>query len=614
MMALERQGVEIEIASIHAPPTSFRHAAPADLKGEIFYAPPQPILKLWEDAARRDGRWPAALIAEHEQRYGADCKASLRARNALLFADRFRRQGIQHVHAHFANRAAHTAIFIKKLSGIPFSLTAHAQDFMVELGSNKELFREMCREAAFVVAVSEYSQKLLCELCPESRDKIIHLYNGIDLDRFECAPPPEDGGDLRILSVGRLIEFKGFQHLIAACSRLRDRGVPFACQIAGEGPMRDVLEQQIARAGLDVQVRLIGVVPQEEVARLLAACDVFVLACTVDGSGAYDVLPTVILEAMAAGRPVISTRLAGVPEMVADGENGLLVSPGSEEELANAIAIMAGDSALRRALGHAGRVRAEATFKVEHTSALLKEAFAKTLAPTGLKMSSDSVEPVALLYLVDQWPQAAGSAMEEELSQARADGTPMKVYACRTGSMLALEPNVGGSTFQEIEFLPEDVVLEAEWTERQAEAAKMEDWRAELGSDLTRQVFLEHARYAVYLLKVARRLDVRHVHAGSSRALLCAWLLRKMRGQLTLSASFENTLALPLSCVQKLSAYCVGGRLGEPEANLPRGAMPAFARAQPAGILQRVSRAFGWRRPPVVCPVLDQQATEMPRS
>ena len=210
MIALERQGVSVQIASIHAPPTSFRHGAASEIKGEVFYAPPQPILKLWEDAARRQGSWPAALIADHLERFGANCKPDLRARNALLFANRFARQGIQHVHVHFANRAAHTAIFIKRLSGIPFSVTAHAQDFMVELGSNRELFREMCREAQFVVAVSEYSRGLLVELCPESREKIIHLYNGIDLARFAPVFQPAPDGTLRILSVGRLIEFKGF--------------------------------------------------------------------------------------------------------------------------------------------------------------------------------------------------------------------------------------------------------------------------------------------------------------------------------------------------------------------------------------------------------------------
>jgi hypothetical protein len=110
ILALERMGVELELYSIYPPPTSFRHGHAARMKAEIHYAPPAAILKAGEVEAKRTGRWPAELIAEHDRRYGAEYKAALRARNALYFADLFRSRGFTHFHVHFANRAAHTAI------------------------------------------------------------------------------------------------------------------------------------------------------------------------------------------------------------------------------------------------------------------------------------------------------------------------------------------------------------------------------------------------------------------------------------------------------------------------------------------------------------------------
>src|SRR5438067_1373393 len=129
------------------------------------------------------GRWPGDLVEQHERRYGPGVKAGLRARNALYFADFFARSDVDHVHVHFANRAAHTALFLKEISGIPFSITAHGQDFMKDLGSD-DLLREICAAAEFVAAETDYSLELLRQRCPDSAAKIYRVYNGIDLARF----------------------------------------------------------------------------------------------------------------------------------------------------------------------------------------------------------------------------------------------------------------------------------------------------------------------------------------------------------------------------------------------------------------------------------------------
>src|SRR5262249_44295353 len=157
-----------------------------------------------------------------ENRYGPAAKAEQRARNALHFAEFFERSGVDHVHVHFANRAAHTALFLKEISGIPFSVTAHGQDFMKDLGSD-DLLREICAAAEFVAAETDYSRDLLRQRCPDSAAKIQRVYNGIDLERF-AAPSsetarPRHGQQAagasyqpRIVSVGRLVAFKGFDN------------------------------------------------------------------------------------------------------------------------------------------------------------------------------------------------------------------------------------------------------------------------------------------------------------------------------------------------------------------------------------------------------------------
>ena len=183
MLALERLGLELKIGSVYPPLTSLRHEHISCLRASIHYAPPQQILRIWEKNAKADGTWPRDLVEQHERKYGPGAKAGQRARNAVYFADFFARNGVDHVHVHFANRAAHTALFLKEISGIPFSVTAHGQDFMKDLGSD-DLLRDICAAAEFVAAETDYSRALLCERCPDSAARIHRVYNGIDLARF----------------------------------------------------------------------------------------------------------------------------------------------------------------------------------------------------------------------------------------------------------------------------------------------------------------------------------------------------------------------------------------------------------------------------------------------
>src|ERR1041385_7345684 len=287
MLALERLRWTLEIGSIYSPLTSLRHQHISRLRAPIHYAPAQPILRLWEKKAKARGKWPGVLVDLHECKYGPRVKAEQRARNALYFADLFTRNGIDHVHVHFANRAAHTALFLKEISGIPFSVTAHGQDFMTDLG-NDELLREICAAAEFVAAETDYSRELLCQRCPDSAAKLHRVYNGIDLEWLPSPLAAKQTAAPLILSVGRLVLFKGFECLIDACAELTRRSIYFTCEIIGNGPLRENLQAKIDKSNLSSRVALLGSLSQGAVFDKLRAADIFALASVVDSRGARD--------------------------------------------------------------------------------------------------------------------------------------------------------------------------------------------------------------------------------------------------------------------------------------------------------------------------------------
>jgi glycosyltransferase involved in cell wall biosynthesis len=380
MLELERRGHEIVLASLYPPKTPLRHEYLAKLQAPIRYAPSSRDLDKLARKAKLLGRWPKELVSRHENKYGAEYKAALRARNALFFVELFKRERVPHFHVHFANRAAHTAMFVKAISGIPFSITAHGQDFMSDLG-NDELLRELCASAEFVGAETDYSRDMLAARCPESREKIFRVYNGIDLARFPIAQPKRDSiSPIRFLSTGRLIPFKGFDILIDACAQLQNRTSNFACEIIGDGPLRADLEARVVQHNLQERIHFAGEQSQNYVLRALRNSDIFVLASAPDERGASDIFPTVIAEAMASEKPVVSTAVAGIPELVANGKTGVLVPPRDAPALADAMERLARDENLRNDFGRAGRLRIEQGFTIEKTiEPLLTHFAAKSL-------------------------------------------------------------------------------------------------------------------------------------------------------------------------------------------------------------------------------------------
>jgi glycosyltransferase involved in cell wall biosynthesis len=293
---------------------------------------------------------------------------------AVEFAERMRERGIEHVHAHWANFPATAAYIVSRLLGIPFSVTAHNYDATLI----RALFREKMRRASFIVTCNRWNAQRIIDLVPEAHAKVIVNYHGAVLDRFAPDRAATRTGDtMHIVSCGSLYPRKGFPVLLEACRRLRDRGHAFQCTIIGEGPMRRRLQRFVDRHRLGDCVRLIGAQPHAGVVEHYRRADLFVLACITDYLGLEDIvvepllllqvgpaipfrpltdgIPNVIAEAMAMELPVISTYVAGIPELVQDGRNGLLVPEKDPDALVTAMERLMADAQMRRRLGERAR-------------------------------------------------------------------------------------------------------------------------------------------------------------------------------------------------------------------------------------------------------------------
>jgi glycosyltransferase involved in cell wall biosynthesis len=287
----------------------------------------------------------------------------LRLYQAVHVGLRLRQMGIDHVHAHFAGMAARTAFWINKFFSIPFSFTAHANDIFsprqFEIGLDK-----LCDTARAIVTETDYAARFLRERFPHLGDCVHRIYNGLDLAEFGRA---DFSSTLPlIIAVGRLIPKKGFSDLIRACALLAERRKSFRCEIIGEGPLENELLAQIDELCLQNNVELPGAKPQTQLRRRLAAANVFVLPSVIDRDGGMDNLPTVIMEAMATGLPVVSTNIGGIPEMVLQNETGFLVQPGDAAAMADAIETVINDCSSAARLGHSGCERGRALFSGLH--------------------------------------------------------------------------------------------------------------------------------------------------------------------------------------------------------------------------------------------------------
>lgn len=402
ILELRRRGIPISLYALRKSTLTLQQPEAQALVSETYFArrPWSPRL------LGANARW----AARHPVRY-ARTLASLSAatwRNpvhllktlflfpqAVEFADRMAAKGVPHVHAHWATYPTTLALAISKLTGLPFSFTAHAWDVSLI----RTLLPEKLRAARFVVTCTEENQRELASLLPEPQRAKVHLnYHGITLERFAPAARPPAGDERRapvIVACGTLFERKGLADLVRACGILRTRGRDFRCVIIGDGPQRARLEQLVRDERLDGHVELTGGLPQSEVIGRYAEADIFALPCLArsvrlrdeeadvlkaieawlepNGNVIKDGIPNVLVEAMAMGIPAVSTSIAGIPELIEPERNGLLVPPRDPERLADALDRLLGDPAWRRRLGEAAAADVRVRFdRRQNTEALVQ--------------------------------------------------------------------------------------------------------------------------------------------------------------------------------------------------------------------------------------------------
>lgn len=369
MKALEELGARVDVFPLLAHPDGPRHPEAEEYVERAYYTPflsPEIAAANWRRLRRDPAAWVKTWLDALRGTWGSPTfflGALLYYPKCVAFAEWMERLGVEHIHAHFANHPALAAFVVHRLTGIPYSFTAHGSDLHVD----RRMLREKVADAVFVVTVSEYNRDLIAEECGEdAREKIAIIHCGADQEVFaEGSSPATIAGNtstLRIACVASFEEVKGHRYLLEACRLLADRSVDFHCDILGDGPLRDDVENRVLELGLSEAITIHGAVPRPEVERTLARSDVAVLCSYPTAAGKREGIPVALMEGMMSGLPVVASGLSGIPELVDDGRTGFLVPPGDPWKLADRLQRLAARPELRRRMGRAGREKVATEF------------------------------------------------------------------------------------------------------------------------------------------------------------------------------------------------------------------------------------------------------------
>lgn len=339
VLGLERAGFDVVVFATQPRTEAMTQPAAADVRAEIV-----PV----------ESALPGAL---------GDLERS------LSLAGQLKRRGISHLHAHFVDGTADVAARAARYAGASHSLSAHAKD--IYLSADADVRRRL-RRAAFTVTCTGFNHSYLSALA-EVPEHVHRVYHGIDTRRFAPAErnAPGTDGPLRILAVGRLRRKKGFATLVRACAALAAQRIDFDCEIVGYGEEQPALEAMVVDSNLRDRVRLTGRATHAQLVGKYRAADVFVAPSEITEDGDRDGIPNVLLEAMSCGLPVVTTPISGIPEVVEHGTNGLMVTPGDAQALARALAGLASDPSMRKALGRSARATVVKTFGEDGSLAVL---------------------------------------------------------------------------------------------------------------------------------------------------------------------------------------------------------------------------------------------------
>jgi glycosyltransferase involved in cell wall biosynthesis len=370
VLGLERQGVTLQLYALNEPSDAFAHGAVARVRAPLQRLP---AATAWRERLAEHARLAAAAPLRYlcalacTVRGGAGWRTFVRAGTLAV---RLQRDGIVHLHAHFISEPAEIARLASRMTGIPFSISAHAKD--IYLSRPRALARRL-RSARFTVTCTEANRQALAAIAP---DAVLHrMYHGIDQDVFHprCRQAQATPDGPLLLAVGRLRAKKGLDTLIDAVRLLHERGRRVRCEIVGYGEEHDLLAHRIENAGLGRHVRLVGKLAREQVIERYACATVFVQPSRIAADGDRDGIPNVLLEAMAMGLPVVATRVSGIPEAIDDGVEGLLVEPDAPLALADAIERVLLYPAHAAAMGLAARRRVVESFDNDRNLRLLTQ-------------------------------------------------------------------------------------------------------------------------------------------------------------------------------------------------------------------------------------------------
>jgi glycosyltransferase involved in cell wall biosynthesis len=336
----------------------------------------------------------AQCVRARSKRFGRPRKLYVKELlQAVALADRLAdAPDVRHLHAHFAHGTTTVTWLCSTITGLPFSFTGHAKDIYSPSLNPAGLLRRKLLAARFSVTCTEANVRHLKTIAPEA---VVHrVYHGLNADfsrlmgeeRAAAAPGPNGGNGarrdvVRLLGVGRLVEKKGFDVVVDACGELDRRGVPFEAVIVGPdddaGPK---LRARIAELGLEGRIRLEGQMSQAELYEEYRRASAFCLPCRILDNGDRDGIPNVLAEAMAAGAPVVTTPISGIPEIVRDGVNGLLVAPDDATAVADAVVRLREDRDFARRISAEARATVERELDGERLAGTLQTLFREVIA------------------------------------------------------------------------------------------------------------------------------------------------------------------------------------------------------------------------------------------
>lgn len=385
--ALERRGMDIAIFSLVRSQEYLVQSQVAEVRAPVRYLEDQ-LARPWAGRARTHlaaclsdpARYLRTLLfcvrrpglaAGYGECSTLRCFALAVHVSTRLAAMRAAGEQPVRVHAHFAHDPALVGLLVSRLTDLPFSFTAHARD-LVQI--HPAALRARAAAATTVVTCCQENADYLRATVPERlRPPVRVVHHGVELDRFRPAPRDPDPAAPKLVSVGRLVEKKGYVDLLHALAEVKSRGRTFSCDLYGDGPLWNALRALRDSLALQDDVRLLGPRSNDRIRAALGQADAFVLTPRVTADGDRDGIPNVLVEAMACGLPVVTTSAGGITELVRHGDTGLVCPPGDTVAIAASLEEVLADPGLRRRLGSAGRASVEADYDVDAAARELEQ-------------------------------------------------------------------------------------------------------------------------------------------------------------------------------------------------------------------------------------------------